>query len=293
MASPISAGEAIEIVRNVIALYNKIKHDVPEQIAKTGKRMSRLEVYLVYLEEAIKDKTRQTQVLWGDAATIELKRIIKDIRDDSKIVYAILEKWDKSIGPFGWEMRFATPAKAWFSISSSPEQLEALDQSIDEHKKDLNLFLTMIGYKNQSQAQSLQPNQQSNVAARSPSPAPPAAPGKKFDLIFVDPHNTGRSVVGEAYMALLKEWTVRTGGNWPVNKAHSAGTRVTNKGDVSDILQGIQSDTKMATGNALPVDVALASLFDNPLFNWPYKVRIQKSFEGVCKRLFRSSIKVL
>jgi len=268
--------EAIEIVRKVVALYDKIKHQVPDKIVKIGKRMCRLEAYLLSLEELISDKSRHVLAQLRPAESVELRIIIKEIRDDSQSVYELLEKWDKNIGPFGWQMRFTSVSQAYFSISSSPEKLDSLTKDIETNKQDLKDFLQLIAHYGLNQL--LAPSAPNSVA-RSPSPAPLAAQGKKFNLIFIDPHNLGRSVVAEAYMALLGEWTVRSGGFWPIDKAHSAGIRVQNKSDIVDTLQNLKPPIQMGPGNWLPLEMAMASLFDNSTFDWPYKKRIKTTFE--------------
>lgn len=267
--------EAIEIVQRAIELYKKI-HDAPDQVRKVGKRMQRLESYLLGLKELVDDKTRHSLASLRPAQIRELNAIIKDIEKDAEQVYEILKKWDQNVGPFGLELRYTTVANALFALGSSTAKLESLAEDIEQHKTDLRDFLQLLGYFgiNALLNPSLQPPTQ--PTPRSPSPAP-WSNRKDFGILFVDPYNSGRSKVAEAYINLLREWTTSASGEWRIKFAHSAGMMVQNRGDCNSVLESFRPPLTMPmkAGNLPPNWTAMAALFDNGLFNYPYKTTIR------------------
>jgi len=56
---------------------------------------------------------------------------------------------------------------------------------------------------------------------------------------------------------------------------HSAGIFIKSRGDVVDIQESL--DWRMRWGEKTPNEVALAALFDNGLFNYPYKEKVKQS----------------
>ncbi|KAF2405186.1 hypothetical protein EJ06DRAFT_518213 [Trichodelitschia bisporula] len=145
MSLPISPMEAIEIVQKAVALYKKIQ-DAPEQVAKIGKRMERLEHYLRGLQELLNAKSSNTLASLQPAQTQQLKLVIQDIKSDSQQIYDILYKWDNNVGPFGLELRFKTMAQALFATGSSPDKLNDLCESIQQHQSELRDFLQLLGW---------------------------------------------------------------------------------------------------------------------------------------------------
>jgi protein-tyrosine-phosphatase len=267
--------EAIQIVQRAVELYKKIR-EAPDQVDKVGKRMQRLESYLLGLKELIDDKSRHSLALLRPAQIRELKAIINDIEKDAQQVYEILKKWDQNVGPFGLELRYNTVANALFALGSSTGKLEGLAEAIEQHKTDLRDFLQLLGYfgLNALLNPVLQPPAQSKP--RSPSPAP-WTHRKDCGTLFVDPYNAGRSKVAEAYTKLLGEWTTRAGGAWRIKFAHSAGFMVRNRSDCSGVLENFRPplDKPIKAGKVPPNCTAMAALFDNGLFNYPYKTTIR------------------
>ncbi|KAF2429002.1 hypothetical protein EJ08DRAFT_591503 [Tothia fuscella] len=279
--------EAIQIVHEAIALYKEIQ-DAPEQVEKVGKRMERLEGYLIGLKELLGDKSRLA--ILRPAQTQEIKAVIKDIEGDAEKVYEILKKWENNIGPFGLELRFKTIGQALFAIGSSPDKLESLSQDIEQHKTDLRDILQLLGWFG---VDALLPGTPStNTAKRPKSPLPHPAKND-YNIIFVDSTNVNCSRVAEAYVKLVQEWTVRTHGDWRIKLDHSAGLGVRNGSDCMGALESIKPALTLRPGNDKPNETAMAALFDNKLFNHPYKKVIRdtaltRTSRGVTEKLFKT-----
>lgn len=98
-----------------------------------------------------------------------------------------------------------------------------------------------------------------------------------YRIIFVDPYNVGRSRVAEAYMQLIREWTIRSKGTWHVKDVHSAGLMVKSQSDCVEVLQKLQPPLKQhfLPGGEKPTWTGMASLFDNSFFNYPYKKNVR------------------
>jgi protein-tyrosine-phosphatase len=284
--------EAIAIVQKAVELWKKIV-DAPEQVDKIGKRMVRLESYLLGLKELISDKRRHSLASLRPAQAKELQSIIKDIETDSERVYDILQKWENSIGPFGLQLRYKTIANAMFALGSSTDKLDSLSEDIQQHKDDLRDSLQLMGYFKLNNLQPPVPAQLTKPGNnRNPSPSP--SPSRKdFKVIFVDPYNIGRSRVAESYMQLVRGWTTRTQGNWRVTTCHSAGMMVKARSDCVAVLEGLQPPLKQnfMNGGEKPNWTGLATLFDSPIFNYPYKNEIRDSAlsrksRGISQRIF-------
>jgi hypothetical protein len=290
MGSPISPMEAIEIVRKAVALYKKIQ-DAPEQVGKVGKRMERLEGYLVGLKELLDDKSRHSLAGMRPAQTSELRSVIKDIEKDAEKVYEILKRWDNNIGPFGLQLRFKTVGQALFAVGSSPDKLESLSADIEQHKNDLRDLLQLLGWFG---VNSLLPgNQQQTTPANRPTSPSPLPVKKDNNVIFIDSANVNCSRVAEAYVQLVREWTVRTDGHWRIKLNHSAGLTVERRSDCTNVLESLTPPLKMIPGNEKPNWTAMAALFDNGLFSYPYKkvvrdAALSRMSRGVSENLFNT-----
>lgn len=194
------------------------------------------------------------------------------------------------------QFRFKLAAQAYFALGSSSDKLEALSNSIEEHRRDLrDLLQVMMGFG----INQLLVGGQGPAIVRQPSPSPsPEAARTDFRIIFVDPYNVARSVVAEAYTSLLREWTLRTGGIWPVKTTHAAGFFTRSRSEIVDTISGMKYlypsyQLAMKEGKASPQPTALAALFDNKLFNYPYKQDIKKEIEsrrsrGITKTIFKN-----
>ena len=156
-------------------------------------------------------------------------------------------------------------------MSLNPRKRENLSSSIDDRKKNVSDMLQILGLFG---IQSL--------AGSPPLALPHAAPeASDYSIIFIDPHNLGRSKIAEGYVKLVREWSVRTGGTWRIKCAHSAGMRVRNRSDCSEMLTGLKPPVPISDGNRRPNETAMISLFDNKYFDYPYKAGIKRFIEQV------------
>jgi hypothetical protein len=124
----------------------------------------------------------------------------------------------------------------------------------------------------------------------SPSPHPVK---KDANIIFLDVSNVTMSRVGADYMSLLREWTTRTENRWPVHHIHSAGLGVKSRSDCTDVLESLKPPLKMIQGNQKPNETAMAALFDNKLFNYPYKdeiknMALKQTSRGITQNMFKT-----
>lgn len=296
MADPLGTlMQVVEVVGKVIEIYKKIQ-DAPDQIRRIGRRMTRLNTILRNLESLLRTDKKNSLARLGPALTDELLGVIRDIRRESEEVQVLFVKWDKDIGPWGMQFRFKLAAQAYFALGSSSDRLEALGNSIEEHREDLrDLLAVMMG----SGINQLLVAGQNPGLVRQPSPSPSPQPSRSdFRIIFVDPYNVARSIVAEAYTSLLREWTVRTGGQWRIQTAHSAGFFVRSRSEVVDTINSMEVlypsyKLDLKDGHSLPAMTPLAALFDNQWFNYQYKDDILEEMvarrsRGLTKTMFQT-----
>ncbi|KAI9696693.1 MAG: hypothetical protein M1820_008067 [Bogoriella megaspora] len=280
ISSPVSIGDAILLVTKAIELYNKIK-EAPEQIEKINRRMTRLRSYLGHLQDLLNDKDPQSLNKLRPDQAEDLKVIIHDVECDAERVNVLLDRWIHKIGPWGFKLQSKKISDAIYALGSSPEKLDVLAEDLEQHCIDIHRLLEVLIAFGQ------------NVLLKGMRPTSPMPPARRDDygIIFVEPYNQGRSRIAEAYTRLVREWTIRTGGSWMIKFVRSAGFRLRSQSDCTDILEGLRLG--LAWGNKPPYPIAIDALFDNNLFNHPYKTEIKqttlaRSSRGVTKNLFSS-----
>lgn len=296
MADPLgTVMQVVEIVGKVIEIYKKIQ-DAPEQIRRIGRRMTRLNTILISLESLLRTDVKNSLARLGPGLTRQLRNVISDIRKEGEEVQSLFDKWDKNIGPWGLQFRFKVATQAYFALGSSSEKLQALSDDIEEHREHLmDLLNVMMG----TGINQLLVVGQSPAPIRQPSPSPsPELPRTDFRIIFVDPYNVARSIVAEGYAQLLRQWTIRTGGQWRVMTIHSAGFFVRMRSEVADTINGMEVlyptyKLDLKDGNSPPLPTPRDALFDNKLFNYPYKQVVKKAIEarrslGITKTIFKT-----
>ncbi|KAI1871392.1 uncharacterized protein JN550_004386 [Neoarthrinium moseri] len=117
-----------------------------------------------------------------------------------------------------------------------------------------------------------------------PQPALSLPPGKSnFKVIFVDPHNLGRSICAETLLQLYRHRTQTKKGNWRIETIHSAGFFVKHRGDCTDLIENQMSykfrsyKLAMGSGGNLPNAIATAAVFENRVFDdiRPFRTTLQ------------------
>lgn len=293
MASPISPADAIALVQKAVELWKRIE-DAPDKIARVGRRMEHLEGYLLDLKELLDNKKQHSLASLRPAQTKRLQTIIKDIEESAEQVYALLQRWEKSVGPFGLQWKYKPIGDAMFALGSSTDKLDSLSQEIEQEKNDLSDSLQLMGLFFQMNALQLALPNTSTISNNRRNPSPePSPPKNDYKIIFVDPYNVGRSKAAEAYVQLLRESTIRTQGNWRIKFVHSAGLMVKARGDCVGILKEFQPPLKQGflPGGEKPTWTAMASLFSDPGSDNTAKkdirdrALVQRS-RGICQTIF-------
>lgn len=295
MSLPISLGDVVTAVNIAVTIYEKIK-DAPERIEKVGRGMKSLKRYLGELKELLSRNSRYGLTAQRPTVVADIKEIIDEIERDAVEVQDLLNRWEKKIGPGGFELRFAWFADALYAVGSTPGKLDALTESIEKHQRNLDRQLSLLRDFGQDMFQREQKRQTDmlnalllnadNDGRKSPSPGP-----KRFDygIIFIDGANENRSVIGEAYCKLVRGWTQHLNGLWRIKFAHSAGYSVKSRCNCVDTANKVVKE--MHWGNKPPNKISMDALFDNNLFKYPLKETIKKDTEarrsrGIQKNLF-------
>ncbi|KAK3940176.1 hypothetical protein QBC46DRAFT_386150 [Diplogelasinospora grovesii] len=128
----------------------------------------------------------------------------------------------------------------------------------------------------------------------SPSPSP-TPPRKDYKVLFVDPHNIGRSVVAEGLMKLMRGLTQKANGDWRIQTIHSAGFFVWKKGLCADIIDNLDYSYKsfkmpLVDGGQAPNLIAMSALFDNKSYDFPFKKGITEKIMNRTSRGLKRDI---
>jgi protein-tyrosine-phosphatase len=272
--------------------------------------MKHLDLYLSELEEIVAKKGDNAFIRLLDYHRKHLGLLIQDIRKDADEVSDIFHKWENDIGPLGFQFRFKKITQAYFALGSSTDKIAALTEDIDYHREGIRDYLALMGHKalvligeHQLAATAPAPvlgkpgkaaagRKSSGKIGRRPSPSPsPSPPKRDLKIIFVDPMNKARSVVGEALARLIGEWTKASKGDWRLKTIHSAGMHVKNKTDCLDALETLNK--RLVDGGESPNAVAMDAVFDNKNFDYAFKKPIQdqmlkKKSIGVKRSIFKT-----
>lgn len=276
----------LHIVKETYQLYCKIK-DCPPLMERIGEHLELVQLDL----ERIRAFLLETPV--SKQGTRVLLCLIQRIREDSEDVTAVFHKWNES----------NKPAKVWFVVSGKQDDLIALRDAIDTNRAELSREMLYMGGPFGVDKFGLVPAQVNpTVAAGAAAPQalagqPADAMRKDYSIIFVDPYDTARAVVAEAYMKLVKGWTMGTGGDWRFEIMHSAGFFISSRSGVVDLVQSMEYTypsykLQMEEGHKPPRPTALDALFDNKMFNYPFKPEVKREIEarrsrGLGKTMFK------
>ncbi|KAI0505127.1 hypothetical protein F5B22DRAFT_538405 [Xylaria bambusicola] len=295
MSSPLSFGDALALVQVALELYNQIR-DGPELLRNLGEEMKSLELFILSVKELVNEETNSALARLRPMLTEQARADIKNLEKSARPIKDLFWKYTNDQGPFGVTFRFKTATDIYFALGYNKETLNEMRDTVDRSKQKLMQTLQLMGIFGTNALLS-------NI--RNNNPPPQAGPKLRVDqqdganhnavgVIYVDPYNLGRSRVSEAYTKLAKEWTVGTGGKWPVAFAHSAGFFVRDRSDCIDILERLtlQSTQDFSRGNKLPAEVAMAALFENKFFNYPYKAKVKDAMmaqrsRGITKNIFK------
>jgi len=133
---------------------------------------------------------------------------------------------------------------------------------------------------------------------RPPKPSPsPSPPRRDYSIVFIDPLNIGRGPIVASLTKLLKEWTVRTGGDWRIAQIDSRGFFVRKDSDCIQLIEGggmhfshKSYKLDMKDGGVKVKATAVSALFDNKNYDYPFKKTVRKSIDGHVSRGVRRSM---
>ncbi len=307
--------QVVDVVQRAIAIYRKVR-DGPEQLAKIGRRMERLNDLLVNLEHHLRSRSAFALARLRKTQTEALLAIIEATRVDCQKEYDLFDKWENNIGPWGVQFRFTTFAQAYFTLGTSSDKLEALSRDIEDHRKDIDIYMGLMGVQGiQDNHIGIEKLRQDNAAMKKqleaihemlqakggpalspvatqkgegvsgnkPSVSPSPAPRKlDYRVIFVDTFNVGRSVIAASLMDLLKGWTLQTRGDWRIQQTHSAGFFVKKQCSCVGEIETLDFSQKtykklMAWGGTPAKKVAVAALLDNKSYDYPFKKTVREA----------------
>lgn len=303
----------VELVQKSINIYQKIE-SLPQQMKQLGRRMERLNIFLVHLKAVLEKHSQQKTtapptLLSGQVA--DLGKILKEIEANAAKVYDLFDRYEKGILSRSRDLQFRArwASQLWFSlVDSSPDKVKELMEEIDYERSEVRDYLNLMavgrdlapsapaptrsGRKTEKQAATT-----STAVAKRPSPSPsPAPPRRDYRILFVDPYNEGRSVVAEALVKLLAQLTLRARGDWHIAEVRSAGFFARDKSECVDVIDGLKYSHETFKlpwwpGGQSPNGVAMAGLFDNKWCEYPFKEEIRgeitaRKSRGMMKDVF-------
>lgn len=283
----------IGVVNAAVDVCKKIQ-DCPEQMQVIGESMARLSLRLTRVKTFV-----QKQQIDQDSSK-DILDIINRIGSDSERIETLFTKYKNDIGPFDLKFRFKTLTAAYYSLGSSAGELETLGKKIDKYLSELDSNMIVLIAMGVNVLVPAGTTAGASGLAEPPSLSSPIPilPRHDYNVVFVDPYNTARSIVAEGYLKLVQDWTVRTGGDWRIALAHSSGLFVRNRGAHNAVIEGMQYrhpsyKLNMAEGGKHPEPTALAALFDNKMFDYPSKAGLKQQMEarfsrGIPKSIFKT-----
>ncbi|KAK5089693.1 hypothetical protein LTR70_001518 [Exophiala xenobiotica] len=171
--------------------------------------------------------------------------------------------------------------RARFAIGNSTKELEQLITTIERRADNLDRQVRLMDSKYL---------QRQVLAIKKPLRG--TCKRRNVKILFVDPGNTGRSVVAQGYAQLVREATRTSNKPWFITTIHSAGLYVRNTGPCGLSELQDQINLSILDADRAPSKVAQASLFDNDYFNYPYKSTIRghlasQRSRGITRTTFR------
>ncbi len=302
----------VDLVQRVIEIYQRVD-DLPSQMARLGRRVKQLNVFLVALEGFVKEKRDTAYSTLFSGQKKDLANILARIKENVGKTKDLFERYEKGILSQRHNLQFRVSwfKQVWFTYAdNSVEKIQAIMDDIDDDRALLRDYMHLMQVKNMDVLITAAVAAAAAAAAPSPglsapfgavqkqSPSPsPAPPRKDYSILFVDVSNIGRSVVGEAVAKLIGLETQLAGRDWRVAKIHSAGFFVKNRSDVVDVVSSLDYSypswkKPISNGGQAPQEVALAAVFDNKSYNYPFKEKTRSALvkhqsRGMTKDTFK------
>lgn len=305
----------VELIQAAIAIYERID-GLPQQMKQLGKRMERLNMFLVRLQKFLEkgagdtkgEKHAQTQLLSGQLD--DLRKLLKEIKVNAEKVHNLFYRYENGILSQSKGLTFRMPwmKQLWFSIvDNSADKIEVIMEDIDHQRSVLRDYLVLMSvekaYEPKQRRRPAEDKTALTTAATAttttarPTPSPsPAPPRRDYRILFVDPYNNGRSVMAEAVVKMLAQLTLRARRDWRIAEVRSAGFFARRNNECTDVIDGLDFSKPSfrlpwRAGGEAPSRTAVSAVFDNKWANYPFKNTIRseivsRTSEGLSKDVF-------
>ncbi|AEO70963.1 e202bf29-9545-4954-8e64-25cf408e789f [Thermothielavioides terrestris] len=312
----------VDVVRKAIAIYERIE-SLPQQMARLGQQMERINIFLVRLEAFVRAKPTTAAAMLYSGEREDLAKILGAIQTNAAKVYDLFDRYEQGIISRSMELEFRAKwmSRLWFSlVDNSPDKIQAIMEDMDSALKVLSYYLALMPLMAANNAapalpasaqprpdRSPRPGRSPNRKTAAPPPAAaaaakhttgspplpsPAPPRREYKVLFVDAYNTDRSVVAEALLKLFRQLTLKDRGDWPIAVVESAGFFVKAGSDCVDLIDGLNYSFEsfkkpLIAGGQTPGKVPLAAVFDNKWCDFPFKRDVQTELAAHSSRGMR------
>lgn len=271
-------GEALTAIDIAITIFQKVK----ATHAEFKKMLELLEDVKPHVQQVQKLLPRQEQVdllrKADSAAVLRINDIMNAIESRTTEASKIVDSWDL-IGTWlpGAKWKYSPAQDISNLVKGNGSRLRELAEELETQRRRLDSWINTVSLQNLLSLleDSKQQKPQKAQVPQTPQKPPSAVPKMK-GVIFVDSYNTGRSVIAQSYLFLIREWTVRTKNRWPLQKWDSAGLRVRAGSAHVDNLTAVKTPMNFIQGGTVSSAIAISSLFDHKFFNYPYKAPIRE-----------------
>jgi len=274
MSFGVGLGDLVLILQECMKLYNKI-NDAGDIIDDVQDRLGEILGWVKPIQAHLNDKYGPARK-YPESPTIQT--IVDKMKIEAERIKTIFQRfYEADRADDFWS--FARRAR--FAIGNSTKELEQLITTIERRADNLDRQVRLMDSKYL---------QRQVLAIKKPLRG--TCKRRNVKILFVDPGNTGRSVVAQGYAQLVREATRTSNKPWFITTIHSAGLYVRNTGPCG--LSELQDQINLSTldANRAPSKVAQASLFDNDYFNYPYRSAIRgrlanQRSRGITRTTFR------
>ncbi|TKX22480.1 hypothetical protein C1H76_5262 [Elsinoe australis] len=274
MSLPISIGDILALVEIAKNVYDKVK-GIQEKVDKAANEVIKLEGYLRNLREILTRHKGLGQNSLQNDQVADMKNMLDVIYAHVAKVTQLLKDYRDRRGPLGSTFAVDVAHRVYFATGGGAKKLDELSEQLEVLVREVDRWTTQL---NTAIAQQILV-QMNDMALGKQKPAPSPAQKRQVSILFIDKDNTGRSKVAEAYAKLVNQWTSTSRDKWPVKTVHSVGLNIKRRNQCLDHLEKLDIGVR-GDGNEAPVEHAMTALFDNKMFDFPYKATIRTQTES-------------